>query len=257
MRIGTCIYLEKFLESPDYYKENYRYLEIQDFVMPTNLDNHMEDILSMYKNNLSDYKGTITVHAPYIDLKPTSFDPLVQSVFMKRCHQALNIAMKLNAQYMVVHSDYDRKPNYEDYKDFFLLQSTSLWKSLINDFQNTGITAVIENVHNPSGSLIKQIIEEVNNPYLGACLDIGHAHAFGKVQLSNWIDCYGPLLKYIHINDNDGELDQHLPLGEGSIDFSSFFQKLKEVGSESIIMCEVFGNKVTEEKNLMYLSKFF
>lgn len=32
----------------------------------------------------------------------------------------------------------------------------------------------------------------------------------------------------MHIHDNDGKLDNHLPLGKGDIDFKKFVNKLKE-----------------------------
>ena len=224
--------------------------------MPANLDSFKNDILNKYIELLKDYKGTVTLHGPYIDLKPSSFDPLVREVCLKRYSQVLDIAMRLKSPYLVIHSDYDRNPSYEGYNDYFIDQTISLWKNLIKEFESAGVTAVIENIHNPDGSSIKEIIKGVGSKNLAACLDLGHAHAFGKVSLNDWINCYGEDLKYIHISDNNGEKDQHLSLGEGNINFATFFQRLKEVVNNPISILEIHGDQQTEEKNLMYLRKF-
>lgn len=256
MKIGTGIFLEKFMEDPSFYKDSFHYLEVQDFVMPSNLDSFKDEVLEKYAALLRDFRGNISLHGPYIDLKATSFDPLVQDVFLRRARQILDVAKRLKSPYVVFHSEYERKSySQKDYNEFFLAQSISVWKILIKDFEKAKVTALIENVHNPDGSIIKAIIDEIDNPYLGACLDIGHAHAFGRVPLEDWIRCHGPSLKYIHLSDNNGKKDEHLPLGEGNIPFSSFLEELKKTDSLPILILEVFGDTETEKLNLEYLSK--
>lgn len=254
MKLGTGIYLDKFRQDPSFYKENYNYLEIQDFIMPTNLDLLKEEILEKYMALLEDYQGYITLHGPYIDLKATSFDPLVQEVFLARARKILDIAKILKAQYVVFHSDYEKKSRYEnDYNVFFLNQSISVWRTLVQDFEKAGVTALIENVHNPDGSIIAAIIDSIDSPYLGACLDVGHAHVFGKVTLQDWINCYGNYLKYVHLSDNHGEEDEHLPLGKGNIQLSAFFTWLSKIQFMPVLIFEAFGDTKAEKSNLEYL----
>lgn len=257
MKFGTGIYLDKFMENPGFYKESYSYLEIQDFIMPTNLDLLKEEILEKYTTLLKGYQGNITLHGPYIDLKATSFDPLVQGVFLDRARRILDIAKILKAQYIVFHSDYEKKSRYDNnYNDFFLQQSISVWRTLVQDFEKARVTALIENVHNPDGSIIAAIIDSIDSPYLGACLDVGHAHVFGKVPLQDWIYCYGNCLKYVHLSDNHGEEDEHLPLGKGNIQLSAFFTELRKLQYMPVLILEVFGDIETEKCSLEYLKRF-
>ncbi|AKL93752.1 sugar phosphate isomerase/epimerase [Clostridium aceticum] len=256
MKIGTGIYLEKLNQHPDFYQETYNCLEIQDFVMPSNLDENRDRIIEQYNNVLKNYQGLLTLHGPYIDLHPTSFDPLVRSVCTQRYCQTLAAAKALNAKFMVVHSDYDPAAYYDNYEDYLLEESILFWKNLIKECESFQITAVIENVHNKNPQLIKNIVDTIDSPYLAACLDTGHAHALGKSQLATWVESYEQRLQYIHLHDNHGEKDQHLPLGEGNIDFEDFFTKLKETQYNGIIICEIFESIEVQQENLKQLKTF-
>ena len=41
------------------------------------------------------------------------------------------------------------------------------------------------------------------------------------------IDTFGKRIKNIHIHDNNGDKDEHLTIGTGSIDFCKVLKKLK------------------------------
>jgi sugar phosphate isomerase/epimerase len=253
MKIGTGVYLEKLKQDLNFYQERYDVLEIQDFIMPDNLEKNRDVLLGEYKCLLKDYEGTLTLHGPYIDLHPTSFDPLIREVSIQRYRQTLMVAKALNAEFMVIHSDYDLNKVYEGYEDYLLQQNIALWENLIKEFEDAGITAVIENIHNKTPHLIKRIIHEINSPYLKACLDTGHAHVFGKSNLVEWVDEYKQYLAYIHLHDNNGEKDQHLPIGEGNIDFKDLFDKLRKKPHDFIVVCEIFGDIHQQQQNLKEL----
>ena len=68
---------------------------------------------------------------------------------------------------------------------------------------------------------VSSIIDDVDLPNVGAALDIGHAMLCGEMPSAS-ADILGARLKYLHIRDVDlcpghRRLDQHLPMGEGSI----------------------------------------
>lgn len=74
-------------------------------------------------------------------------------------------------------------------------------------------------------------LEAVNDPYLVACLDIGHAEMYGLDTSSvQMIETLGGHLQALHIHDNDCRHDSHrLPFTE-SVDFASVMQALKRCG---------------------------
>jgi protein FrlC len=68
---------------------------------------------------------------------------------------------------------------------------------------------------------------KLNFQNLGVLLDTGHEYVAGEV-VSDSVRNLGDKLFHIHIDDNDGQRDQHLVPGEGSLEFQSFFKALLE-----------------------------
>ncbi|MEJ2306651.1 MAG: TIM barrel protein [candidate division WOR-3 bacterium] len=53
-------------------------------------------------------------------------------------------------------------------------------------------------------------------------------------------------LQYVHLHDNNGENDDHLPVGKGNIDFESFFDSIKN--RDGIIIALELDHSIPEEK---------
>ena len=72
----------------------------------------------------------------------------------------------------------------------------------------------------------------------GLLLDTGHA----VLQHFDVVDCarmWLPRLAQVHAHDNAGEFDDHLPLGEGVIDWSSLIGMLAGAGWDGMFMLEL------------------
>src|SRR5262249_43758135 len=70
---------------------------------------------------------------------------------------------------------------------------------------------------------------DVNHPFFGLTLDIGHVHCQGESateELPRWADC----LFNVHIEDMRRGVHDHLMFGEGEIDFGPVLRTLSEVG---------------------------
>ena len=48
-----------------------------------------------------------------------------------------------------------------------------------------------------------------------------------------------PLIKHVHLSDNNGTFDQHNALGTGNIDFDLLFKNIDEISYDGILMVEV------------------
>ena len=53
-------------------------------------------------------------------------------------------------------------------------------------------------------------------------------------------------LKIIHASDNKGKYDDHLPPGEGAIDWLRFFRQLHASGFQGSIITEIAGKGETQ-----------
>jgi len=71
----------------------------------------------------------------------------------------------------------------------------------------------------------------------------GHFNVFATASLETWIDRLGSRLIEIHLHDNQGTLDEHLPVGEGSFPFARFFSILRERNLTPILTVEAHSEK--------------
>ena len=75
-------------------------------------------------------------------------------------------------------------------------------------------------------------------PELGFHLDIGHFHLNSR-QPADFIRAFSDRLVHVHLHDNDGSKDQHLPPGTGRIDWDETIKALKTCYDGTITL-EVF-----------------
>ena len=94
---------------------------------------------------------------------------------------------------------------------------------------------------------IIKILEEV--PSLSLLLDIGHANLFGR-QPEIMIEKLFKKIKHVHLHDNKGESDLHLPLGCGKIEWVKVLRVLKRYYDGTITL-EIFS----KERDYVLLSR--
>lgn len=89
-------------------------------------------------------------------------------------------------------------------------------------------------------------------PDLRMTLDTGHAHigAPDGSRLRRFAQQLGHRVEHVHISDNSGRADEHLPPGMGSIDFQWLVKSLKSTGFNATVTFEVFtGNPADLESS--------
>jgi len=82
-----------------------------------------------------------------------------------------------------------------------------------------------EIVSNTDGLL--RLMDAVENENFGAVLDTGHQHAQKEI-LPLSVEKLGGRVHYLHVSDNDGQTNQHLALGRGTVDWDGIFLALKK-----------------------------
>jgi sugar phosphate isomerase/epimerase len=80
-------------------------------------------------------------------------------------------------------------------------------------------------------------------PNLKLTLDTGHANIDNQDgrRTLNFIKQLGHRIGHVHISDNLGKRDDHLPIGEGNIDFPKIIKALKKSGYNDTVTLEVFA----------------
>jgi sugar phosphate isomerase/epimerase len=80
-------------------------------------------------------------------------------------------------------------------------------------------------------------------PTANLLLDVGHAHIDDPKgeKCLRFIEMFPGRIGHVHVSDNFGKEDQHLPIGAGIIDFSRVVKALKGIGYDDTITLEVFS----------------
>jgi sugar phosphate isomerase/epimerase len=102
-----------------------------------------------------------------------------------------------------------------------------------------GVRVALELIPNAlsTADALAALVEDLDLPNVGVCLDFGHAHMMGGVV--DAIETLSGMLLAIHVHDNHGTRDEHLPPFEGTIDWPGALMALQKVGFEGPMMLEL------------------
>lgn len=81
-----------------------------------------------------------------------------------------------------------------------------------------------------AGDEFQRLLEAVNHPLFGLTLDVGHVHCLQDGSIADHVHRWPDRLWNIHIEDMRPGVHEHLPFGEGTIDFAPVFAALRKVG---------------------------
>ncbi len=184
----------------------------------------------------------VTFHAPFLDLNAGAVDERVRELSLFRFNQVMELVPHFHPQAIVFHPGYDRW-RFDHDVDLWLEKSLLTWRPLVEKAEALGVKVAVENVFEENPSILKRLLERMDSPFLGYCLDVGHGHLFSEVALLEWVETLGAWLVEMHLHDNHRQADDHLPLGQGNIDFPSIFHKLREKDLHPIYTLEPHGKE--------------
>jgi sugar phosphate isomerase/epimerase len=168
----------------------------------------------------------ITLHGPFWDLCPGSSDGCIRQTAFLRYQQLLDLVTIFCPIQVVLHTGYDPRHHGVNPQPF-LERSLSVWEPIVDRAATLGVPVLLENVWEPGPGLHRTLFSRLSSPFLGFCLDVGHQHSFSSTSLTLWVEALVDVLKEIHLHDNHGNADEHLPVGAGNIDFRLLFSLLK------------------------------
>ena len=195
-------------------------LELTDFTWAVRLDE--PDALEAAKAKMAGI-SRFWLHAPFAELCPCAIDPQVRSVAKARLLQTVETAQKLGISRIVVHAGFIPTVYFPEW---FVPQSVEFWKELLEQVPE-GMTLALENVMEPGPEMQVQIVSAVSDPRLRLCLDVGHANCeLSRTRPEDWVAPMLPWLSHVHLHDNFGKNDLHLPLGQGNLPVERLLRRL-------------------------------
>jgi sugar phosphate isomerase/epimerase len=179
----------------------------------------------------------VTVHLPFLDLRPGAIDPMVRRVSKERIGDALDLSVFFRPVSVVCHAAFDSR-YYPSDEEQWLNNSLETFRSFLPRARTLACPICVENVYETTPVILKRLLDGVNSPFLRFCFDTGHHNVFSEVPLEDWINTLSPYLTQLHLHDNQGSRDQHLPPGEGNFPFGDLFTMLKKRNLTPIVTLE-------------------
>ena len=109
-----------------------------------------------------------------------------------------------------------------------------------------GITCLIENIDNEitTPDRLQEIVNAAHFDDIGFCFDIGHAHFGMGVRAS--FSTMQDKIRSTHLHDNHGMRDEHLWIGEGTIDWDEAMGLLRTAPNTPALLLEITGESQKE-----------
>ncbi|MDT8440198.1 MAG: sugar phosphate isomerase/epimerase family protein [Desulfuromonadales bacterium] len=178
-----------------------------------------------------------TVHAPFFDLNPGALDPLIREVTRHRLEQTLTVAETLHARLIVVHPGVDDW-RYPGLQQEWLRLAVDVLRPLVARAAAGQYHIAVENIYERTPTSLCALVDTLDSPWFGHCFDIGHWRLFAATPMDVWLDALGERLLHLHLHDNHGSADEHLPIGAGRIDFDLFCRLLQRTPARPSVTLE-------------------
>ncbi|AUB57100.1 MAG: sugar phosphate isomerase/epimerase [Methanobacterium sp.] len=187
---------------------------------------------------LDSHKVKLTVHSPLSDINLASHNQAIRNSSIEEVKKSMDRAVAWNSDLVVVHPGCMPIMGKKIEEKILQYNLESLLECATYAY-DIGVYMCVENMPEIEGLLYQDLnelnclLEEIN---VFMTLDVGHAHnsGFSSEEMFDY-----PLIKHVHLSDNDGTFDQHNALGTGSIDFDSLFKNIEEASYDGILMVEV------------------
>jgi sugar phosphate isomerase/epimerase len=179
----------------------------------------------------------VTFHAPFMDLRPGALDDKIRQASIDRIKQVFDLIPYFYPRRIVCHPSYDSR-YYVSCDEKWLEASAKTWLTLISLIRDTKTVIALENVYEREPSILRRLFELLNSDNICFCFDTGHFNAFARTPLKLWLDELGKYLGHLHLHDNHGKADEHLPVGNGNFPFAEFFQILRDIKAQPLMTLE-------------------
>lgn len=183
------------------------------------------DLLGDCATQLLEQGLSTTLHAPFSGFNAGSHKKKIRIASQRIADQSLRLAEKLHARRIVFHPGLPQGATGKNL-DIWLQNSLLFWPEFLARAEEISCTICIENIYETTPEIFIKLLTAINSPQLGHVFDIGHWNIFATGKLIDWLNATAPYLKHLHLHDNHGEQDEHLPISHGYVPFATLFNWL-------------------------------
>lgn len=188
-------------------------------------------------HKLKDAGLQVNFHAPFMDLRPGALDDTIRNTSLDRIRQVFDLTPYFQPLKIVCHPSFDER-YYVSCDDLWLENSVNFWRQLISLVKDTGTIIALENVYEKKPDILRRLLEMLASEQVCFCFDTGHFNVFSREPLTTWMAQMGRYIGHLHLHDNFGKFDEHLPVGTATFPFEQFFMAIKELKINPTITLE-------------------
>ncbi|MCS7140396.1 MAG: sugar phosphate isomerase/epimerase [Candidatus Nezhaarchaeota archaeon] len=181
------------------------------------------------------YSLQYLVHAPFDGINISTPQLYLRECSLKLIKKSMESAHKVESRIVVIHSGFKSPLDY--YKP------RTSWNIFLNVLRfvnkvagSLDVYVGVENLPKYSFALISShkdavsLLEHMQSlDRIGLTFDVGHSNTIDGSEVEAFLDHLGNHIIHVHLHDNNGEIDDHLPIGFGSIRWEAFTNKVSRL----------------------------
>lgn len=199
----------------------------------------MDGQMARMKKTLRNYSVRFSVHPPAWDTNLASENLAIRTASFEEYKKSIEFAHDIEAEHVVIHPGFSFSPAFD--KKAAQERAQYYMEQLCRVAAPLGIKLAMENVGYKGASIYteQEYLKCLDgfDDTAGYLIDTGHAFLNGW-NIAEMIRATKNRLYTVHIHDNSGAGDEHLPIGEGSIEWQPIFEALKEVEDSCQLILE-------------------
>lgn len=188
-----------------------------------------------------DRKAEFSIHAPFQYINFSA--PCSEKELFDYLMEPFELYHEFHASSYIIHTDAPQKAPYSQLKADEAIQRVEDRLCRFHELAaSEGVNVLVENLcvgkagyHLFSQERFLKLF--LDHPELNCLIDIGHAHA-QHFNLSNVLAQLGSRIKAYHLHDNDGCMDSHLPVFQGSFDWKEFAKLVQKYTPQAHMVLE-------------------
>lgn len=201
-------------------------------------------------NRLKENGLSVFTHGPFFGLDIASMDSHISEYTFRSMLRGLEVTAALGADVMVIHSGLLPFFSRGGRRHWFGNWSQRM-VPVLDRAGEMGIRVALENSWEDRPQLLERLIELIPSGKLYACIDTGHLNTFSRFSIDKWWERLGDSVIAIHLHDNDGLSDDHLPPGRGTFDFQRLGELLARRSEMPLLDLEIDRNLAGEGREYL------
>lgn len=184
-------------------------------------------------------------HAPYsLDADPSDPDPIRRKRTAALLLEAVRTAAALGAPTLILHGSVAELSQVPEGARSGRIEALRESLSLLHrEARSRGVAVAVETLLPHLLTADPHLLGDLVAPYpkeeMGICFDTGHCFLWRSWQLERLYELLADRVIALHVNDNRGAADDHLPPGRGKIDWPAWLAALRRGKFTGVFLLEV------------------